>query len=163
MESIIKHKIQTMENMFDVEQKIVPEVVATLGEGEVFKTENGEVVYFEMLLRDFTVDELVRVTHIAEDLWNEHHVHCTCCIIGMGDVCVNEMPIKSEADFTIRLAKSDVAPCDAVLGVIKSKMKRELLDEEDIQALQMIPVMCNPEEKDYYRKEVFAIMNELGL
>ena len=163
VEETVYNKIKTIENMFDEKRNIVPNVVECLEYGEVFETDEGEPVYLEMVLGDFGVEELVRITSVAENLYSEYGKMCTCYILCMGAVTVNEMPIKSEADFTIRLAQSQKSSCEVILSMIKQKMKSELLDVEDIQALQMIPVMCDPSEREYYRREVFNIMNELGL
>lgn len=155
-----------MEQLFGEERKIIPSPIDETvdGDGDVFKTETDEIIYLETVLNDFTIDELVRFTSIAEKLYEKYNAHCTCYILCMGDVCVNEMPIKSEADFTITLAQTQVNPCDIVLNGIKNKIRNQgLLDAGDIQALQMIPVMCKPEERDYYRRQVFQIMNNLGL
>ena len=163
VEEIAYNKVKTIENMFGEKRNIFPNVVECLEHGEVFETEDGEPVYLEMVLGDFGVDELVRITCIAENLYFKYKKLCTCYILCMGAVTVNEMPIKSEAEFTIKLAQSEKSTCEVVLSMIKQKMKSELLDVEDIQALQMLPVMCDPSERNYYRNEVFSIMNELGL
>ena len=161
-------KINVITNLFDEKRTIIPEVLEENlnGDGEVFKTQNGEIIYFELQLDNFNIDELIRYTGIMETLYSKYKVHCTACILCADgvEVQVCEMPIKSEADFTIKLAQSDMNPCDVVLDVIKTKMRNgELLDEGDIHALQVLPMMCSKDKRDYYRKKVFAIMNEIGL
>lgn len=160
--------INTITEMFNENRTIVPEVIKEdiNGDGDIFKTESGEIIYFELQLEDFTIDELIRYTNIMETLYEKYQVHCTACIVCAEGVKVrvNEMPIKSEADFTIKLAQTNMDPCDVMLNGIKAKMNRnELLDEEDICALQMIPMMCSKDKRNHYRKEVFSILDTIGL
>lgn len=165
---IIENKIETIKEVFHEQREICPTPLPQIekGDGTTFKTTNGEIIYLELQLKDFTVEELVRYTSIMEDLYEEHEKHCTAYILcdeGV-EVKVNEMPIKSKADFTIKLAQTDLDSCKVVLNGIKNKIQQgELLDEADIYALQMIPVMCSKDERDYYRTQVFKIMNEIGL
>ena len=166
MDETLIYKMGTIESVFGEQRKLTPQPqeIISLGDGDVFKTDDGEVIYLELILNDFTVDELVRITNIAEKLYSKYDSRCYCYVLCMGQVTVNEMPIPSEAEFTIKLAKSEASPCDVILNRIKYKIRNnELLDEEDIQALHMLPHICPPSEKDDYRKLVFSIMSELGL
>lgn len=163
-----KEKIKAMQTIFSEERTINPTPLEpiTNGGGDVYQTEEGEIIYLELQLKDFTVDELVRYTGIMESLYEKYKKHCTAyiiCVQGV-EVEVQEMSIQSEAEFTIRLAKTEIDPCAVILNGLKTKMKEGgLLDEEDIQVLQMLPFMCSEDEKDYYRKQVFLIINMLGL
>jgi len=166
--SIATETINIIENMFDEKRTILPEPLQENinGSGETFKTQNGEIIYFELQFEEFNIDELVRYTSIMETLYEKYKVHCTACILCADGVrvTVKEMPIKSEADFTIKLAQTNMSPCDVVLEVVKTKMKNgELLDVDDVHALQMIPMMCPKDKRDYYRAQVFGILNEIGL
>ena len=166
METLIESKISTIKQLFGEERKIIPTSIdETLNcEGDVFKTDGGEIIYLETIFNDFTIDELVRLTAISEKLYDKYNTHCTCYILCMGGVSVNEMPITSKADFTIKLAQTQMHTYDIILNGIKKKISNhELLDADDIKVLQMIPMLCKHEERDYYRKQVFTIMNNLGL
>ena len=75
-------------------------------------------------------------------------------------VLVKEFEIKSEADFCIRIAQTDLDPCNMVLNTIKTKIaNNETLGEDDLQALQLLPVMCEPSQRKMMKREVFRIMN----
>lgn len=161
-------KIRTMQTIFSEKRTINPTPLEQVpqGSGEVYQTEEGEIIYIELQLTDFTIDELVRYTDIMETLHERYNKHCTAYIICVEgtEVKVQEMPIKSKADFAIKVAQTDINPCQIVLEGIKTKIKNEeLLNEEDIQALQILPLMCPDNERNYYRKQVFRIMNMLGL
>lgn len=164
----MKEQIQTIKKMFDETREINPTPIDIKlnGDGKAYKTGDGEIIYCELQLKDFTIDELVRYTGIMETLYEEYNTHCTAYIVAADgvEVKVNEMPIKSEADFTIKLGVTDIDPCESILDHIKQKMASgELLDREDIEKLQMIPFMCSKNKRDYYRTQVFHIMNMLEL
>lgn len=165
---LTNEKIKTMQTIFSEERTInpIPLEQVPQGNGDVYQTEDGEIIYLELQLNSFTIDELVRYTDIMESLYDKYNKHCTAyiiCVRGV-EIEVQEMPIKSEADFTIKLAQTDINPCDVILNGVKTKIKNGiLLDKNDIRALQMIPLMCDENEKNYYRKQVFEIMNRLGL
>lgn len=159
-------KISAVERIFREKLNVVPLPLEEIPdvEGDIFRTDDSNIIYVEMLLRDFSVDELVRMVSISEALCDKYDCHCTCYILCYGDVTVNEMPILSDKDFTIRLAQSDMNHCEVILNIVKSKLMRGiLLDEEDINALYKLPMVCKVEDRNFYRKEVFNILNMLGL
>ena len=50
-----------------------------------------------------------------------------------------------------------------ILDKIKNKMKNnEILDSDDMNALLMLPVMCEKKDRHYYRKESIKILNEIN-
>lgn len=160
--------IKTIQHIFNENREINPTPLPKIEQahGEAYKTKNNEIIYCEIQIEDFTIDELVRYTHIMETLYEQYKTPCTAYIITTQgvEIKVKEMPIKSEADFTIKLAQTDISSCEIVLDAIKTKMKNgELLNENDIEALQMIPMVCNPKDKDYYRKQVFQILSIIGV
>jgi hypothetical protein len=132
--------------------------------GDIFKTEDGELIDLEFQMRDFDEDELVKYVELAEHLYEKYEKRVTVYIICPGDidVLVNECEIKSDADFTIKLAMIDEDPCRIILEAIKCKINEgEILDGDDIFALSMLPVMCKKEDRNYFRKEYFRIMNRI--
>ena len=53
-------------------------------------------------------------------------------------------------------------PAQIILDVIKNKIsKGELLDGDDLHALSMLPLICKKEDRNYFRKEYFRIINKL--
>lgn len=69
----------------------------------------------------------------------------------------------SHAEFTIKLACVEEDPCKIILNAIKAKVKNhELLDGDDLHALSMLQVMCRKEDRNYYRREYFKIINKIS-
>ena len=151
-------KCATPENIRKVDEDIYPG-------GDIFTTEDGDFIDLEFQTDDFNEDELVKYVELAEALYKKNQRHVSIYIICTNDVnvSVKECEIKSEADFTIKLACIQEDPCKLVLNVIKDKLKNgDLLNGDDIFALSLLPMMCNPKERNYYRKEYFRIMNRIS-
>lgn len=132
--------------------------------GDIFRTEDGEFIDFEIQLEDFDEEELAKYVEFAENLYEKHKKHVSVYIICPKNinVTVKECPLKSEADFTIKLACSQDDPCQFILKLIKNKLKNNLvLDCDDIEAVENLPVMCNRIDRNYYRVESIRIMNKL--
>ena len=50
-----------------------------------------------------------------------------------------------------------------LLNIIKNKLKKgETLDNDDLYALSMMPMICKKEERNYFRKEYFKIINNFN-
>ncbi|MDO5823086.1 hypothetical protein [Methanobrevibacter sp.] len=133
-------------------------------EGNIFITENDEIIDLELQITDFTEDELVKYVELAEALFETNRKHVSIYIIcpNTVNVRVKECEIKSEADFSIKLACIEENPAHILLNIIKAKMaKGEMLDNDDLYALAMMPVICKKEERNYFRKEYFRIINEI--
>lgn len=134
-------------------------------EGSIFITENDEIIDLELQITDFDEDELVKYVELAEALYETNRKHVSVYIICPNTVkiCVKECEIKSESDFTIKLAAIEENPAHMLLNIIKNKLnKGEMLDNEDLHALSMMPVICKKEERNYFRKEYFKIINNLN-
>ncbi|MBQ2831059.1 hypothetical protein [Methanobrevibacter sp.] len=132
--------------------------------GDIFKTKDDEFIVLELQMKDFDEDELVKYVEFAESLYEKQHQPVSIYIICPGDIniYVREFEIKSEACFTIKLAKIDEDPAAIILKMIKHKLRNnEVLDEDDYHALEMIPVICEKEKRNYYRREAFKIINRL--
>ncbi|WP_407415712.1 hypothetical protein [Methanobrevibacter sp.] len=131
-------------------------------ESEIFQTDDGEYIYFDVQISDFHEEELVRYVEIAEKLYEivKEQVYIYILCAKTANVFVKEFEILSEATFTIRLARDDSDPAEIILNVIKRKIAdHELLDKDDIHALLMIPMICDKEKINHYRLESFRILN----
>jgi hypothetical protein len=130
--------------------------------GEIFTTEDDEFIDFELQLRDFDEEELVKYIEFAENLYEKHHKRVSVYLLCPKDVdvSVRECTIKSESDFTIKLACSREGPCHLILNGIKNKLKNnDVLDEDDLYALAMLPVRCDRKDRNYFRLEYLKIIN----
>ena len=131
--------------------------------GDIFTTENGELIDLEFQMEDFTIEELVKYIELAEGLYERHRKQVAIYIIcpDTVDVLVKECEIKSEADFVIKLARIAENPAEMILKVIKDKIRNGVFDADDLEALAMLPLMCKKEDKNYFRNESLKIINKL--
>lgn len=132
--------------------------------GDMFITSDGEIIDLEFQETDFTEDELVKYVELAEELYEKIEKEVSIYIICPKDigVYVKEIEIRSDADFTIKLACIPEERCELILNYIKHKIKaNEKLSEDDINALNNLPVKCRKENRNYYRRETIRIMNRL--
>lgn len=132
--------------------------------GDIFTTEDGDFIDLEFQLVDFDEIELAKFVEFAEELYEKNHKHVSVYLLCPKEVnvCVKEFTIKSEADFTIKLAKVPEDSCRIFLKFIKNKLKNdEVLDCDDLHMLEMLPVMCAKQDRNYFRVETFKIINRI--
>lgn len=131
----------------------------------LYEAEDGSIIYLDLQTQDFDTEELLQCVEIAETLYEEHHKKIYVYIICPQPfkILVKEFPIKSDANFTIKLAQCNgLNPYSMVLDVIKKKISQNIpLDSEDMEALEILPMVCPSSEKHIIRKEVFDIMNSI--
>lgn len=130
--------------------------------GDIFTTEDGEFINLEYQLVDFDEEELTKYIEFAEDLYEKHHKHVSIYLIcpKYVKITVKEQTIKSEADFTIKLFCSQEDPCRFILNKVKEKMSRnEILSYDDIEAVRLLPIMCDKKDRTYFRVESIKIIN----
>lgn len=132
--------------------------------GDIFTTEEGEFIDLEFQIDDFNEYELAKYIELAEAMYEKHKKRISIYILCPNNVniCVREMEIPSESDFTIKLACIDENPAHTILNAIKSKMKRgTMLDRDDIEVLKTLPLICEKAERNYFRIECLKIMNRI--
>lgn len=131
---------------------------------DFLKTDNDELIYLHFQLSDFGIDELNYYVDLAEYLYNLFNMKVNLYLICTKyvKVTIKESIIRSEAYFTIKLACIDEDPVEIVHRAIKKKIaNNETLNDDDLHALSMMPVMCRIEDRSYYRKEYFRLMNKI--
>ena len=109
--------------------------------GDIFTTEDGEYIDFETQLKDFDAEELAKYVEFAENLYEKHQKKVSVYILCPKNISVNvrECPLKSDADFTIKLACSQDDICHLILNRIKNKLKNEIaLDCDDIESIKIL-------------------------
>lgn len=132
--------------------------------GDIFKTEDGDFIDLEFQKKDFDEEELVKYVELTEDIYEKHHRHISIYVVCPNDinVCVREFTIKSEADFTIKLAKIDENPAEYILKKVKRKLRNgETLSEDDIDELENSPMLYKRKDRHAHRLEVFKILNRI--
>lgn len=130
--------------------------------GDIFTTEDGEFIDLEFQHVDFDEFELAKYIDFAENLYEKHQKHVSVYILCPKNikVCVREHKIISDADFTIKLACSQEDHSKMILDMIKRKIRnKEILDSEDRDMVERLPVMCAKEDRYYYRVESLKIIN----
>lgn len=133
-------------------------------EGDLFITEMGEFIYLEFYEYDFAEDDLVKFVELAEALYEKNQKKVTIYVVCLetSRVWVKECEIRSKADFSIRLAKSNENQAKQILDSIKMKLKTERhLDSDDIEMLKMLPDICQKEERSYFLREYFRIISRI--
>ena len=163
-------KVEIIHKTFNDTRKIrclAPEHEVRLDEdvypgGVIFKTEDGEYIDLEFQLEDFDEAELVKYVDFAENLYEKHGKGVSVYLLCPDNinVLVREFEIKSDADFTIRLARIGSDPYQVALDAIKMKAQQgEVLDCDDRKMLDNIPLMCDRKDRNYFRLECFKIKN----
>lgn len=133
--------------------------------GDIFTTEEGEFIDLEYQLVDFDEEELAKYIEFAESLYEKHHKKVSVYLIcpKYVNIKVKEQTIKSEADFTIKLFCSQEDPCRFILNRVKSKIRRnEILSPDDIEAVRLLPIMCDRKDRTYFRVESIKIINMIN-
>ncbi len=146
---------------------VTPEIDRQLPEhvypGEdIFTTEDGEFIDLEFQMTDFDEDELVKYVEFAEEMYEKHKKHISVYIICPDyiKVLVRECPLKSDADFTIKLSCCNFNVAFSLLRHIKSKIRKEMaLDEDDKTIIENLPVICRKEDRNFFRKESILLLN----
>lgn len=171
-EKDLKIRNQIIEETFHDPRKIICEIPRediTLPEHvypgeEIFKTENGEIIDLEFQIIDFDENELVKYVEFAEEMYEICKKPVSVYILCRNDikVLVKECSFKSEAEFTIKLACISENPALSLLCHLKNKLKNGImLDNDDLNALENLPMYCEKEDRNFFRKEYVRIINKI--
>lgn len=163
---LIRHVFNDPRHLEDVPLKNCLDVNnETLKKGDLLKTDDGEFVFLDVLFKDFTIDSLVDYIEMAEEIFYASKKRISIYLVcpdGV-DVRVKEREIKSDAEFTIKLAKTTFDFADETLKFIKQKIEnRESIDREDIEMLKLLPMKCRKEMRNYYRRESLKLLEKMG-
>ena len=132
--------------------------------GDIFTTENGEFIDFEIQVKDFDEEELTKYVEFAENLYEKHKKKVSVYILCPKDinVTVKECPLKSEAEFNIKISCLNYDSCHLFLNIVKRKLKNRIpLDGLEIHFVEMLPIWCAKKDRHYFRLESIKIMNML--
>lgn len=132
--------------------------------GDIFLTQECEFIDLELQTTAFTESELVKYVELAEELYEKSKKEVSIYILCPKEVpvCVNEFDIVSDATFKIKLSCVETSLSETFLDIIKNKLKDdEALTPQEIMHLKNLPLICKKEDRNYYRREVFKIINSL--
>lgn len=166
----ITQEIQIIKEAFNEKRKIIdyaPQEMIKVSEdcydgGDIFITEDGELIDLEYQINDFDEAELVKYIELAEELYEKNNVKISIYVLcpNMINITAPEVPIKSDATFNIKLARFEGNPVYDMLYHIKEKVdKHILLDEEDFNTLLMIPMIGPKKDRKNLRIECFRLIN----
>lgn len=130
---------------------------------DIFTTEDGEFIDLEFQMKDFDEDELAKYVEFAEEMYEKHGKPISVYILcpDKVKVLVRECPLKSEAEFTIKLACSNDNVALSILCKVKNKLRQGLnLDEEDKTMIENLPAICRKEDRNFFRRESIRLMNK---
>ncbi len=167
----IRPEIQIIKEAFNEKRNITgyaPKEMIQLSEhchngGDIFITEEGELIDLEYQMKDFDEEELVKYIELAEELYEKNNVAISIYILCPKTIKVTapEIPIKSTAIFNIKLACFEGNPVYNMLYHIKEKIDKKIpIDEEDYENLLMIPMMGPKKEKNNLRIECYRLLKK---
>lgn len=116
-------------------------------------------VAMKAIVGDFGPEELADMVDIAEKLFDTLEKPVILCLAmdRNNRVTVKQMPIKSHADFTIKLAVLDMYKI--ALETIREKIANGTADDADRQVLEMMPMTVHDDVRKEVRKECFELLN----
>ena len=166
-----KQEIEVIKNAFGENRKIIgfaPKEMTNISEdaytsGDIFITEEGELITLEYQMKDFDEEELVKYVELAEELYEINAVHISIYILCPTSIKIltDECTIKSNANFSIKLACFNGNPHQEILNHIKQKVERNIkLSNEDINMLSLIPMISPQEYRHELRVECFRLLNK---
>lgn len=169
-ENLETEKIEIIKEAFEEKREIIgfaPKEMACIANQnfleDVFITDSGELIYLEYQIVDFDEIELAKYVEIAEKLYEKNNVCISIYVLCPKTINVTapECTIKSDAEFTIKLACYQGNPAYDVFNKIKEKVDRNMeLNENDIDALERIPMMGPKEERTRLRIECFRLIKK---
>ncbi|MBQ9026865.1 MAG: hypothetical protein IJ104_10965 [Methanobrevibacter sp.] len=163
--------LSLIENLFEEHRKIVgkaDEEIQKIAEKhqrhtEIFITEEGELISFEIMNEDMDNNEMKKIKKYGEDLYEINGKYISIYIL-----CSPHMKLKgvtdieSEAPLVIKIAQMPTSDAYDVLRHITDLVKnRQKLNEEDLFALSMIPQMGPKEDKRHLRIECLKLWKEI--
>ena len=164
-------EIEIIKEAFDEKRKIIGyaprEMVAAADEnckgGDIFITENNELIVLDYQMTDFDEVELVNYIELAEKLFEINEVLISIYIICPNtiNITVPECSIKSTANFTIKLASMQPNPAYESLYNIKEKVDKKIkLTDKDLETLSRIPMEVAEKDKRNIRIECLRLLKE---
>lgn len=161
---IIKEAFKETRNIIDYAPPEMIEVSEGCHKGgDIFITEEGDLIDLEYQFRDFDEEELAKYAELAEELYEKNEVPISIYVLCSKAirVLVPVIPIKSEAIFNIKVACFDNNPIYDTLYHIKEKVDKKIsLNDEDLMELLTIPVMVPRKDRKNLRVECFKLIRE---
>lgn len=169
-ENLETEKIEIIKEAFEEKREIIglaPQEMTLIDDqnsiGDVFITDSGELIDLELQMVDFDEVELAKYVEIAEKLYEKNNVGISIYVLCPKTVNVTapECTIKSDAEFTIKLSCYEGSPVYEIFLKIKENVNKKMeLNKDDINALEMIPMMGPKEERTRLRIECFRLIKK---
>lgn len=169
-ENLETEKIEIIKEAFEEKREIIgfapQEMTCIDNHGpieDVFITRSGELIDLELQMVDFDEVELAKYVELAEKLYEKNNVCISIYVLCPRTINVTapECIIKSDAEFTIKLACCQENPVYEIFNKIKEKFDEDMeLNENDINVLETIPMMGPKEERTRLRIKCFRLINK---
>lgn len=126
---------------------------------EIYQTRNDEFISLSMIKNDFGNKELDKYQRYGEELYEKTNTEVSIYILGSPHVKLKvTKEIKSTAPITINLSIIEYSSAYDTLRHIQGLVENhEKLDNDDLNALKMIPHMGPPEDKRNLRIECLKL------
>lgn len=167
----MNQQMRIIKEVFDEKRNIIdfapPEMTdienRSYDKKDIFITDTGELIDLEYQNKDFDEIELAKYVEIAEELFSKNKVPISIYVLCPKNIRITapECTIKSDAVFNIKLASYGENPVYDILHHIKEKVDKKIrLNDEDIETLNMIPMIGPKEERTNLRIECFKLLNK---
>ena len=167
IENLETEKIEIIKEAFEEKREIIgfaPQEMTCIDNQDpiedVFITRSGELIDLELQMVDFDEVELAKYVELAEKLYEKNNVCISIYVLCPKTINVTapECIIKSDAEFTIKLACYQGNPVYDIFYKIKEKVDKNMeLNENDLDVLETIPMMGPKEERTKLRIECFRL------
>lgn len=161
---IIKIQFQDSRNITGIASEYVQKITEKHNfYGDVYETENKELIASIILDEDFTYEVLEKIKEYGEDLFKISNNVVSIYILGSPHIenKITTHIIESTADMIIKFSKMEYSDAYEIYWHIKGLVEKKIkLSKDDQFALSMIPMMGPPEDKRYLRIECLKIWKE---
>lgn len=148
---IIRNSFKDKRDMFEINKNLF------------LLTKEAGLVKFQFYFGDITPEVLAEITEECETLWKEYGlpIFHYSMLDSKSRVTVPEGTIKSEADFTIKVAMMKEDPISIMLKIIEEKINENSITEMDINALHIIPMMADENKKTETKIKTEELLNRI--
>jgi hypothetical protein len=165
-------EIEIIKIQFNDPRKIIGKADAELQDicekhgvyGEIYETENHELIVSMVLDEDFTNKVLEKLIKFGEDLYKTNNKIVSIYILGSphSENRVTKEIMESHAEIIVKFTKMEYSDAYDIYWHIRGLVDNNIkLNKDDLFALSMVPTMGPPEDKRNLRIECLKIWKEV--
>ena len=132
--------------------------------GEIYETEDHELIVSTLLEEDFTNKVLDKLIKFGEDLYEANNSIINIYILGSPHIenKVTKKIVESYAGIIVKFTKMEYSDAYDIYWHIRGLVDNNIkLNKDDLFALSMVPTMGPPEDKRNLRIECLKIWKEV--